>query len=140
METDRRDFFKSNPEGTVIIALDSRRNGLLFGGVELRSGRELWLDYELESGGDGDMVSLYRGAEELPVVEYHVRRRRVNMITHPDRLLILWNRGRQALAVDGEPMSPGELLGSAPEGITPWLLRFASWLPGRRETDSQSAL
>lgn len=131
METDEQEFFKSNPEGAVMIALDSREDGVLFGGVELRSGWELWLDYELESGGDGNTVSLYRGAEDQPVVEYHVQGRRVDLITHPDRLLVLWNPGRQALAVDGEPLSPGELSASAPEGVTPWLLRFARWLPER---------
>lgn len=140
METDKQEFFKSNPEGAVIIALDSREDGLLFGAVELRGGEETWLDYELEFSGGGDSVSLYRGAEDLPVVEYHVRGRRVDTITHPDRLLILWNHGRRALAVDGEPLSPRELLTSTPEGMTPWLLRFAGWLPGQREPDGQSAL
>lgn len=140
METSEQEFFKRTPEGAVIIALDSRRDGLLFGGGELRDGRKLWLDYELESGGDGDTVSLYRGAEDQPVVECYVRGRRVDMITHPDRLLILWNHGRRALAVDGEPLSPGDLLTSVPEGVTPWLLRLADWLPGQREPDGQSAL
>lgn len=140
METDKCKFFKSNPEGVVIIALDSRKDGLLFGAVELRDGEGIWLDFELESGPGGNMVSLYRGAEDLPVLEYCARGRRTDMITHPDRLLLLWNRSRQALAVDGEPLSPGELSASAPEGVTPWLLRFASWLPGQREADGQSTL
>lgn len=140
MEANEQKFFKSNPEGAVIIALDSREDGLLFGAVELQGGEETWLDYELELAPDGDAVSLYRGAEDSPVLEYRARGRRVDMITHPDRLLILWNRGWRALAVDGEPLSQGELSASVPEGVTPWLLRLASWLPGCRETDGQSTL
>ena len=140
MGTNEREFFRNNPEGAVIVALDSREDGLLFGAAELRSGEESWLDFALESGPDGDMVSLYRETEDTPLLEYCAKSRRVDVTVHPDRLLILWNRGRRALAVDGEPLSPGELLNSAPEGITPWLLRFASWLPGQRETDGQSAL
>ena len=124
-------FFRNNPEGAVIVALDSRKDGLLFGAVELRAGDELWLDYEMEFGSNGDMVSLYRGAEDAAALEYRARGRRVDILTPPDRLLILWNRGRRSLAVDGEPLSPEELLASAPEGAAPWLLRFASWLPGR---------
>lgn len=123
-------FFKSNPEGAVIIALDSHQDGLLFGAVELRGGKETWLDYELERGLDSDTVSLYRETEDSPVLEYCAQGRRVDLITHPNRLLILWNRGRRALAVDGEPLSPGDLSASAPMGVTPWLLRLASWLPG----------
>lgn len=126
-----QDFFRDNPEGAVIIALDSREDGLLFGAIELRGGEETWLDYELERGPDGSLVSLYRGAEDSPVLEYCARGRRVDVMTHPDRLLFLWNRGRRALAVDGEPLSQGELYASAPKDMTPWLLRFASWLPGQ---------
>lgn len=131
MEINERKFFKINPEGAVIIALDSREDALLFGAVELRGGEEAWLDFELEPGPDGDIVSLYRGTEDLPMLEYCARGRRVDLITHTDRLLILWNHGRQALAVDGEPLSSGELSASAPKSVTPWLLRFARWLPRR---------
>lgn len=131
MKTSERDFFRNNPEGAVIVALDSRKDGLLFGAVELRGGRESWLEFELESSPDGDAVSLYRGVEDSPALEYFARGRRVDVTTHPNRLLIFWNRGRQALAVDGEPLSPGELFSSAPEGATPWLLRIAGWPPGR---------
>lgn len=131
MKTGEQEFFTSNPEGAVIIALDSREDALLFGAVELRGGEEAWLDFELEPGPDGDIVSLYRGTEDLPMLEYCARGRRVDLITHPDRLLVLWNHGRQALAVDGESLSPGELSASVPEGVTPWLLRFARWLPRR---------
>lgn len=131
MEASEQEFFKRNPEGTVIVALDRRKDGLLFGGVELRSGEESWLDFELESGPDGDTVSLYRETEDTPLLEYCAKGRRVDVTVHPNRLLILWNRGRRALAVDGEPLSPGELFTSVPEGVTPWLLWFARWLPGR---------
>lgn len=124
-------FFGDNPEGALIVALDSREDDLLFGAVELRAGQESWLDYEMEFGSDGDTVSLYRGAEDAAVLEYRTRGRRVDILTPPDRLLILWNRGQRALAVDGEPLSPGEVLASAPESVTPWLLRFAGWLPGQ---------
>lgn len=140
MKTDEQKFFKSNPEGAVIIALDSREDALLFGAVELRGGEDAWLDFELEPGPDGDIVSLYRGAEDLPMLEYCARGRQVDLITHPDQLLVLWNHGRRALAVDGDPLSPGELSASAPVGVTPWLLRFARWLPSRGETGGQSTL
>lgn len=131
METNEQKFFRNNPEGAVIAALDSREDALLFGAVELRDGEETWLNYELESGPDGDLVSLYRETEDTPLLEYHVRGRRTGLIMHPDRLLILWNHGRQALTVDGELLSPGEVSASAPEDATPWLLRFADWLPGQ---------
>ena len=104
------------------MALDSQRDGLLFGAAELRDGGEAWLDYELGSDPDGDMVSLYREAADVPVVEYHARGRRVDIVTSPDRLLIVWNHGRRA--------SPGEMTASVPQGATPWLLRLADWLPG----------
>ena len=131
MEMGKNKFFGDNPEGALIVALDSREDGLLFGAVELWAGQESWLDYEMEFGSDGDTVSLYRGAENAAVLEYYARGRRVDTMTLPDRLLVLWNRGHRALAIDGEPLSPGEVLASAPEGATPWLLRFANWLPGR---------
>lgn len=40
METARENFFRDNPEGAVVAALDSREEGLLFGAVELRAGRK----------------------------------------------------------------------------------------------------
>lgn len=131
MRTEETRFFRDNPEGAVIVALDDQEDGLLCGAVELRGGEESWLDYEMEFWPDGDAVSLYRGAEDTPVLEYHAKGRRVDVVTQPDRLLILWNRGRCALAVDGEPLSPKEIHISAPAGVTPWLLRFAGWLPKR---------
>lgn len=130
MEGKTTDFFINGPEGAVIVALDNQQDGLLFGAAELRDGGEAWLDYEFGSDPDGDMVSLYREAADVPVVEYHARGRRVDIVTSPDRLLIVWNHGRRALAVDGEPLSPGEMTASVPQGATPWLLRFADWLPG----------
>lgn len=123
--------FLRNPEGAVIVALDSREDGLLLGAVELRGGEESWLDYEMESDREGGIVSLYRGGEDEPVLEYHARDRRAEVMTPPGRPLILWNHGRRALAVDGDPLSPGEVSGSIPAGTIPWLLRFASWLPGQ---------
>lgn len=131
METNEREFFRSNPEGAIIVALDSREDGLLFGAVELRGGEQHWLDYELESTPDSDMGSLYRQTEDTPLLEYRAKGRRVDTLVIPDRLLMFWNCGCQALAVDGEPLSPGELSASVPEGVTPWLLRFADWLPRR---------
>lgn len=131
METKESQFFRDNPEGAVIVALDSQEDGLLSGAVELRGGEESWLDYEMESSMDGDTVSLYRGTEDTPVLEYCAKGRRADVVTPPDRLLILWNRGRRALAVDGEPLSPEEICTSAPVGVIPWLLRFAGWLPKR---------
>ena len=131
MEMGKNKFFRDNPEGALIVALDSREDGLLFGAVELRAGQESWLDYEMEFGSDEDTVSLYRGAEDTAVFEYRARGRLVDTMTLPDRLLVLWNRGLRALAVDGKPLPPGEVFASAPEGKTPWLLRFANWLPGR---------
>lgn len=71
METKEQNFFRSNPERSVIVALDDREDGLLFGAVELRGGEELWLDYELEFSQDSCVVSLFRGAEDVPVLEYH---------------------------------------------------------------------
>lgn len=123
--------YKDSPEGAVIVALDSREDGFLLGAVELRSGEETWLEYELELTPEDDMVSLYRGGDDKPVLVYCVKGRRVEVVTHPDRMLIFWNRGRRALAVDGKALFPGELSASAPRGTTPWLLRFASWLPER---------
>lgn len=131
MEGKTADFFVRDSEGAIIVALDSREDGLLFGAAELRDGEEAWLNYELESGPNGGMVSLYRDTDDIPVVEYHARGQRVDIVTAPDRLLILWNHGRRALAVDGEPLLPGEMTASTPQGATPWLLRFAGWLPGR---------
>lgn len=122
-------FFTRNPEGAVIVALDCQWDGLLFGAAELRDGAVRWLDYELEFSQGGSMVSLFRGAEDTPALEYLVRGRRADTVTPPDRLLILWNRGPCPLAVDGDPLPPGEITACAPQGITPWLLRFASWLP-----------
>lgn len=129
MEGTTASFFIRNPEGAVIVALDCQRDGLLFGAVELRDGAVRWLDYELEFSQGGSMVSLFRGAEDTPALEYLVRGRRVDTVTPPDRLLILWNRSPYALAVDGDLLPPGEIAACAPQGITPWLLRFASWLP-----------
>ena len=129
METARENFFRDNPEGAIIVALVCRKDVLLFGAAELLVGEESWLDYELVSGPDGGMVSLYRETDDVPVVEYHARGRRVDIVTAPDRLLILWNHGRRALAVDGEPLSPGEITSSVPQNAAPWLLRFAAWLP-----------
>lgn len=128
MGREKQDFFRSNPEGAIIVALDDRKDGLLFGAAELRNGQEMWLDYELEFSQDGSAVSLFRGAEDTPAVEYCVRGRRVDTVTPPDRLLILWNHGQRSLAVGGEPLSPGAMTASAPQGATPWLLRFAGWL------------
>ena len=124
-----QDFFRVNPEGAVIIALDSCADGLLFGAVELQSGEETWLDYESKFDLDSSMVSFYRKSEGSPVLMYCVKGRQTGIITHPNRLLILWNRSRRELSVDGEPLSHGELSASAPEGITPWLFRLANWLP-----------
>ena len=132
MKKKNPDFYKINPEGAVIVALDSQENGLLFGAVERRSGEETWLDYELEFTLDGDIVSLYREAEDLPMLVYQTKGRRVDVIAPPDRLLVLWNRGRCALAVDGDPLFPGEVSASAPKGYIPWLFRVASWLPELR--------
>lgn len=128
MEENATDFFASNPEGAVFVALDSREEGALFGTVELRKGEEVWLDYELEPSLTGDMVSLFRGAEDTPALKYCVRGRRVDTVAPPERLLVYWNRGRRTLAVDGEPLLPGEITASAPQGVTPWLLRFAGWM------------
>lgn len=128
MEGTTADFFISNPEGAVIVALDSQEDGLLSGAAQLWNGEEIWLEYELEFSPDGDIVSLFREAEDTPALEYRVRGRRVDTVTPPDRLLILWNRGKRALAVDGDSLSPGEITAAAPQGVTPWLLRFASWL------------
>lgn len=130
MNSNENTFFTDNPEGALIAALDSRKDGLLFGAVELRCGDHLWLDCELDSAPSGTTVSLFREAEDAPVFAYRAKGRRVDIVTPPDRLLILWNRGRRALAVDGEPLSPGEVYACAPEGAVPWLLRFANWLPG----------
>lgn len=129
MEMNEQDFFRSNPEGAIIVALDDQEDGLLFGAVELRNGEENWLEYELEFESDGETVSLYRGAEDTPTLEYHAGRRRVDTVTLPGRLLVFWNHGRHSLAVDGDPLSPGELTACAPQGAAPWLIRFASWLP-----------
>lgn len=128
METREQDFFRSNPEGSVIVALDDREDGLLFGAVELRGGEELWLDYELEFSQDSCVVSLFRGAADVPVLEYHAGGRHLDTMTPPNRLLVFWNHGRRALAVDGEPLSQGKITASAPEKVTPWLLQFPSWL------------
>lgn len=129
MKAENWDFLKADPEGAVVVALDDREDGLLFGAVELRHAEELWLNYELEFGVDDHAVSLYREAEDTPVLAYRARKRRVDVEIPPDRLLIFWNRGRRALAVDGEPLSPGEIFASAPEGRISWLLQFAGWLP-----------
>ena len=129
METKAQSFFRNNPEGAVIVALDSREDGLLFGAAELQSGKETWLEYELEFSRDGCVVSLFRGGNDTPALEYCTRGRRLDTVTPSDRLLVLWNRGRRALAVDGEPLSPGEITAFAPQGAVPWLIRFASWLP-----------
>lgn len=129
METKEQDFFKNNPEGAIIVALDSQKDGLLFGAVELRNGEEMWLDYELEFNRHGSMVMLFRDPEDTPVLEYHASGRRVDTVTSPGRLLVFWNRGRRSLAVDGDPLSPGEITASAPRAVTPWLLRFPGWLP-----------
>ena len=126
------DFFRENPEGVIIVALDSRRDGFLFGAVELRWGEEAWLDYGLEFGSEDDMVSLYRCADDTPMLEYRVKERRVDTVTRPDRLLVLWNHGEQTLSVDGDPLSPDEIFTSVPQGITPWLFRFADWLPKQK--------
>ena len=128
METKEQDFFRNNPEGSVVVALDDREDGLLFGAVELRNGEENWLEYALEVELDGETVSLYRGAEDTPTLEYHAGRRRLYTMTPPDRLLVFWNYGRRALVVDGEPLPQGEITASAPEKVTPWLLQFPSWL------------
>ena len=133
MEKEALVFFKVNPEGAVIVALDDQKDGLLFGAVELQGGTETWLDYELEFTLDNDTVSLYRQAEDTPVLIYHVRKRQVDVVAPPDRMLILWNRSRRALAVDGDSLSPGEVFASVPEGTTPWMLRFACWLPRGEE-------
>lgn len=131
METKEQDVFRSGREGAVIVALDERKDGLLFGAVELRNGEELWLDYELELSPEGGAVSLFRGAEDVPVLEYHASGRRLDTVSPPDRMLIFWNHGRRALAADGEPLAPGEIAAFAPQGATPWLLRFAGWLSKR---------
>lgn len=129
MKAENWDFLKADPEGAAVVALDDREDGLLFGAVELRGGEEIWLDYELEFNPDDSVVSLYREAEDTPVLIYRARKRRVDIEIPPDRLLIFWNRGRRALAVGGEPLSPDEAFAEVPEDKTPWLLRFASWLP-----------
>lgn len=131
MKAEHWDYAKAGPEGVAVVALDGREEGLLFGAVELRGGEEVWLDYELEFDLDGTAVSLYRAAEDIPVLTYCARGRRADIEVPPDRPLVLWNRGRRALAVDGEPLLPGRIFVHVPEGCTPWLLRFADWLPGR---------
>lgn len=128
METKEQDFFRRNPEGTIIVALDDRKDGLLFGAVELRNGEEMWLDYELEFSQDGSMAALFQGGEDTPALEYHARGRRLDTITPPDRLLVFWNHGQRSLSVDGEPLSPGEITASAPREAAPWLIRFPNWL------------
>lgn len=133
MEQKTLDFFRKNPEGAVIVALDDQRDGFLFGAVELRDGEETWLDYELECTLSADFVFLYRQTEDMPALVYRAGGRRVDVVAPPDRMLILWNRGRRALAVDGDPLSPGEVSASVPKGAIPWLLRFAHWLPWRGE-------
>lgn len=65
----RTEIFQNNPERAIIVALDSWKDGLLFGAVELRDGEENWLDYKLEPGPDGDVVSLYRETEDTPLLE-----------------------------------------------------------------------
>lgn len=129
METKKQSFFQNNPEGAVIVALDDQKDGFLFGAVELRNGEELWLDYELGFGREGSIVSLFRGTEDTPELEYRARGRRVEAVAPPERLLVFWNHGRRSLAVDGKPLSPGEITAFAPQGAAPWLIRFASWLP-----------
>lgn len=129
MKTKDWNFFKSNPEGAIIMALDSREADLLFGAVELHSGEETWLEYEAEFNLDGDVVSLYQETADTPVLEYSANGRRMDLITEPDRLLILWNRGRRTVTMDGRILPPGEITASVPLNVTPWFLRFASWLP-----------
>lgn len=129
METKGRDFFRRNPEGAIIVALDDRKDGLLFGAVELRNGEEMWLDYELGFSQRGSMVSLFRGVDDMPAIEYQASARRLDTITPPGRLLVFWNHGRCSLSVDGAPLSPGEVTASAPREVTPWLIRFPNWLP-----------
>ena len=112
METKEQDVFRSGREGAVIVALDERKD-------------------ELELSPEGGAVSLFRGAEDVPVLEYHASGRRLDTVSPPDRMLIFWNHGRRALAADGEPLAPGEIAAFAPQGATPWLLRFAGWLSKR---------
>lgn len=131
VEARERDFFRTSPEGAVVLALDGRRDGLLFGAVELRDGGEAWLDYELEPAPGGVACSLYRGAGEIPALAYWAGGRRAEIVSPPRRTLIVWNRGPWALSVDGEPLSPGEVSASTPAGAAPWMLRFAGWLPRR---------
>lgn len=124
--------FLTAPEGAVIVALEEGMEGLLYGAVELRGGEKHWLDYELADTPGGDvLVSLFREGEDASLFVYLAGARRADTETPSDRLLILWNRGQRALASDGEPLSPGELSASAPEGAVPWMLRFAGWLLNR---------
>ena len=139
MEKETRNDIPDTPEGAVIVALDSREEGFLFGAVELRNGEERWLEYELEPDQEGDAVSLYREEEYEPMMEYRARGRRLDTLAGPGRLLLLWNRGKRALTVDGEPLDPGNLTASAPKGVTPWLLRLAPWLLERKQQTDQPA-
>lgn len=128
MEAKKQDFFRNNPEGAIIVALDNRKDELLFGAVELRNSEEMRLDYELEFSRDGSIVSLFQQTEDAPKLEYHAKGRQVDTVTPPDRLLIFWNCGRRTLTVDGESLSPGEITAYIPQGVIPWLLRFPNWL------------
>lgn len=128
MKEKEQAFFRDNPEGAIAVTVDSREDGLLLGAVEARGGAETWLDYEMDFDPEGETVSLYRPEENMPLVKYRVSGRRVDLFTEPNRLLILWNIGRRALAVDGWPLDPGSAFTRAPEGVTPWLLRLAPWI------------
>lgn len=129
-------FFNDNPEGAIIVALDSRNAGLLFGAVELRGGDEVWMEYEMGLSSECDMVSLYRTTSDTPPLEYRTIGRKVEIVTPPDRLLIFWNHGSRTLFVDGKPLPPGKIAAFAPEEGVPWLLRFANWLPNWRQWHS----